>query len=52
MAKYQASESSVALSRELANRFPQLRALLVEHEEFNEEVLPCRFPLGGPLGSS
>lgn len=43
MPEYSAPQSSVALCRELADRFPHLRPLLVEHEEFNEEILPHVF---------
>ncbi len=41
--EYSAPESSVAFCRQLADRFPELRPLLNEHEEFNEEMLPHLF---------
>lgn len=43
MSEYSAPESSVAFCRELAERFPRLRPILIEHEELNEDVLPHVF---------
>lgn len=43
MPAYSAPESSIAFCRELADRFPQLQPILIEHEDFNEEILPHVF---------